>query len=136
MKKTSLLYWLTTGLLAVLMTFSAIPDLLSDPEAVVYFKHLGYPAYLLPFLGVAKLLGVLAILVPGFARLKEWAYAGFTFDLAGAMYSGYAVGDPASQWLMLLIGFALIAASYYLYHRKRYHQKTAATALPPAVAFA
>jgi uncharacterized membrane protein YphA (DoxX/SURF4 family) len=118
MKKTALPYWIVTGVLAALMTLSGVPDLLSVPEAVAMFQHLGYPAYLLPFLGVAKLLGVVAILVPGFPRLKEWAYAGFVFDLTGAMYSGIAVGDPASAWLPILIGYALIAASYHLYHKK------------------
>ncbi len=114
MKKTTLLYWIFTGLLAAGMTASSIPNVLSDPEAVAFFKHLGYPAYLLPFLGVAKLLGVLAILVPGFPRLREWAYAGFTFDLAGAIYSGLSVGDPLIQWTPVMVGFLLIAGSCYL----------------------
>ncbi|SHJ36923.1 DoxX-like family protein [Hymenobacter daecheongensis DSM 21074] len=118
MKKTNLLYWISTGLLAALMTASAVPDVLSVPEAVAYFQHLGYPAYLLPFLGVAKLLGVAALLVPGFPRLREWAYAGFVFDLSGALYSGIAVGDPPSAWLPIFIGFLLIAASYHLNRRK------------------
>jgi uncharacterized membrane protein YphA (DoxX/SURF4 family) len=118
MKKTTILYWIFTGLLAALMVASAIPDALSVPEAVTFFQHLGYPAYLLPFLGVAKLLGAVAILVPGFARLKEWAYAGFVFDLAGAMYSGIAVGDPVGAWLPISIGLLLIALSYRLYHKK------------------
>ncbi|MCC2545923.1 DoxX family protein [Hymenobacter sp. BT175] len=119
MKKTTLLYWIFTGLLAAGMTASSIPNVLSDPEAVAFFRHLGYPAYLLPFLGVAKLLGALAILVPGFPRLREWAYAGFTFDLLGAVYSGLAVGDPVSQWVPVMVGFLLIAASYTLNRRRQ-----------------
>ena len=118
MKRTNILYWVFTGLLCLLMLFSAIGSLVAPAQGLELFKHLGYPAYLLAFLSVAKLLGVLAILVPGFPRLKEWAYAGFVFDLAGAMYSGIAVGDPASQWLPDLIGFALIACSYIFYHKK------------------
>jgi uncharacterized membrane protein YphA (DoxX/SURF4 family) len=114
MKKTKLLYWLSTGLLAALMTMSAIVNLLSTPESVAAFEHLGYPAYLLPFLGVAKLLGSVALVVPGFPKLREWAYAGFVFDLGGAMYSSMAVGDPASTWLPIGIGFLLIAVSYRL----------------------
>src|SRR5206468_8172530 len=98
MKKITVLYWVFTGLLSALMLLGAIPDLMSVPDAVTLFNHLGYPAYLLPFLGVAKILGVIAILVPGFPRIKEWAYAGFVFDLAGAMYSSIAVHDPASGW--------------------------------------
>ncbi|QHT65916.1 DoxX family protein [Rhodocytophaga rosea] len=116
-KRAKIFYWIFTTLLALLMMVGSIPDILAVPEAQALFKHLGYPVYLLPFLGVAKSLGVIAILVPGFPRLKEWAYAGFTYDLAGAMYSGIAVGDPVSAWAPLLIGMACIAGSYLFYHR-------------------
>ncbi|PJN90141.1 DoxX family protein [Bacillus sp. mrc49] len=118
MKKTNSLYWVFTGLLVALMGIGSIPDILSAPDAVALFKHLGYPAYLLPFLGIAKLLGIVAILVPGFPRIKEWAYAGMTFDLTGAMYSTIVVGDPVSSWLFFVFGFILIAGSY-IYHHKR-----------------
>ncbi|RZM01412.1 MAG: DoxX family protein, partial [Pedobacter sp.] len=87
MKKINILYWIFTVLFAALMFSSAVPDIISSDDAVKFFKMMGYPLYLLPFLGVAKTLGVIAILIPGFPRLKEWAYAGLTFDLAGAMYS-------------------------------------------------
>lgn len=80
------------------MVLGSIPDIMSVPNAVALFNHLGYPTYLLPFLGIAKLLGVVAIIIPGFPRIKEWAYAGFVFDLTGAMYSSISVGDPASEW--------------------------------------
>jgi hypothetical protein len=116
-RKIKVFYWIFTGLLVALMLVGSIPDILYAPEAVALFTHLGYPVYLLPFLGVAKTLGVIAILVPGFPRLKEWAYAGFTYDLAGAMYSGIAVGDPASVWAPIVIGFVVIAGSYTLYHK-------------------
>jgi hypothetical protein len=118
-KKTKVLYWIFTTLLVLIMFVGAIPNILAVPEAQALFNHLGYPVYLLPFLGVAKTLGVLAILVPGFPRLKEWAYAGFTFDLAGAMYSGIAIGDPAGSWVPIFIGFICIAGSYMLYHQLR-----------------
>jgi hypothetical protein len=118
MKKNIIIYWIFTGLLAALMIMGSVPDVMSVPDAVTLFQHLGYPAYLLPFLGIAKLLGVVAILVPGFPRIKEWAYAGFVFDLAGAMYSSISVGDPASAWMFFIFGFILIAGSYTYYHRK------------------
>ncbi|MCK1991189.1 DoxX family protein [Peribacillus muralis] len=118
MKKTKIIYWIFTGLLVALMGIGSIPDILSVPNAVALFEHLGYPSYLLPFLGVAKLLGIVAILVPGFPRVKEWAYAGFTFDLTGAMYSSISVGDPASSWLFFIIGYILIAGSYIYHHKK------------------
>jgi uncharacterized membrane protein YphA (DoxX/SURF4 family) len=116
-QRTRIFYWIFTALLVLLMSVGSIPDILAVPEAQALFTHLGYPIYLLPFLGVAKLLGIIAILVPGFPRIKEWAYAGFTFDLAGAMYSGIAVGDPVSAWAPIIIGLACIAGSYLLYHR-------------------
>jgi uncharacterized membrane protein YphA (DoxX/SURF4 family) len=119
MKKIKITYWIFTGLLAVLMLFSSISSIMVVPEAIAGFKHLGYPIYLIPFLGVAKLLGVVALLVPGFPRLKEWVYAGFVYDLIGAVYSSISVGDPASVWMPIGIGFILIAGSYIFYHRKR-----------------
>ncbi|MGE7759600.1 DoxX family protein [Peribacillus sp. NPDC097895] len=117
MKKTKIIYWIFTGLLVILMGLGSIPDIMSVPDAVDLFTHLGYPTYLLPFLGIAKLLGIVAILVPGFPRIKEWAYAGFVFDLTGALYSSISVGDPASGWLIFIIGYILIAVSYIFHHK-------------------
>jgi hypothetical protein len=120
MKRTNLLYWIITGLFAVMMTFSAVPDILMVPQAIaVVTDHLGYPLYFLPFLGVAKLLGAITLVVPRFPRLKEWAYAGFFFDLLGAMYSHIAVGDPAGDWAPIFIGFGLLFASYFLHHKRQ-----------------
>lgn len=110
-------YWILTGLLAAFMLLSSIPDLLRVPQAVTIFMHLGYPTYLLPFLGMAKALGVLAIVIPGFPRLREWAYAGLTFDLSGALYSHVSVGDPASVWIFPVVGLLLVTASCLLYRR-------------------
>ena len=118
MKKTKIFYWIFTGLLAALMLLSSIPDILAVPDAVELVKnHLGYPLYFIPFIGVAKLLGAIAILIPGYWRIKEWVYAGFVYDLTGAVYSAIAVGDPAGKWLPILIGFILIACSYIFYHK-------------------
>ncbi len=111
------LYWIVTVMLAALMGLSGIPDIIFMPEAVQVFTHLGYPTYLLPFIGVAKVLGAIAILVPGFPRLKEWAYAGLAFDLIGAFYSHLSVGDPPTMLILPLIGLSLVFASYFLYHR-------------------
>lgn len=108
-------YWIVTGLMAAFMLLSAVPDVLRIPEAVEIFKHLGYPSYLLPFIGVAKIIGVLAVLSPWFPRLKEWAYAGLVFDLIGALYSHLAVGDPLSSWILPVVALALVLGSYFLY---------------------
>ena len=91
---------------------------MSAPEWVEIFKQLGYPLYLLPFIGVAKLVGVIALLVPGFQRIKEWAYAGFFFDLTGATYSALSAGGFHPQMLIMLIPYGLLALSY-IYHHKR-----------------
>lgn len=114
-----MLYWIFTGLLAALMLLSALPNIMSTTDAVIMMSnHLGYPTYFIPFIGVAKLLGVIALLAPGFPRIKEWAYAGFTFDIMGAIYSFYAVHDPVSDWLPLFVGLILIGLSYYFHHKR------------------
>lgn len=118
MKTTKILYWVFTVLLVALMLFSAVGTFIPNPQAAAFAQHIGYQPYIFKFLAVAKILGVIAILVPGNPRLKEWAYAGFTFDLLGAMYSFFSVGDPAATWApMLLLGLVFIAGSYICYHK-------------------
>jgi len=118
MKKTKIIYWILTGLFAFLMLGSAIPDILSVPVAVAGFKQMGYPLYLLPFLGIAKLLGVVALFIPGYPRLREWAYAGLMFDLTGATYSIISSGAPASAWVPMIIPILLAIGSYVFYHKR------------------
>jgi len=120
MKKVNILYWVFTGLFAAGMLFSAIPNILVTKDSVDFMTgFLKYPEYIIPFLGVAKLLGVITILIPGFPRLKEWAYAGLLFDLVGAVFSILAVGSPiAGMWPMALY-FIFFAGSYVYYHKKR-----------------
>jgi uncharacterized membrane protein YphA (DoxX/SURF4 family) len=124
MKKTNIIYWILTGLFAFAMVGSAIPDALSVPVAVAGFKEMGYPAYLLPFLGIAKILGVIAILIPGYPRIKEWAYAGLVFDLLGATYSVAAIGKSPGNWVPMLV-IILIGAGSYIYYHKRLKTKGA-----------
>ena len=119
MKRTKILYWVFTSLFAFVMAGSAIPDILSSPEAVEgMHKGLGYPLYFVPFIGVAKILGVIAILIPGYPRIKEWAYAGLTFDLIGATFSIIAVGAPVANWAFMIIPLSVAAASYIFYRKK------------------
>jgi hypothetical protein len=118
MKKTNTFYWIFTGLFAALMLFSSIPDIFMEENAVKYILHLGYPAYFIVFIGIAKFLGSVAILIPGFPRIKEWAYAGLVFDLIAALYSQVAVGDPAAGLLFMILPFGLAFGSYYFYHKK------------------
>lgn len=118
MKKTKIAYWVFTGLFAFVMLGSAIPDILVMPEAVQGFKEMGYPAYLIPFLGWAKLLGVAAILIPGFPRIKEWAYAGLFIDLVGAAYSVGSIGKSMNNWVPMLVIIGIGISSYVFYHKK------------------
>jgi len=117
-KTAKTLYWIVTSLMAAFMLLASVPDILMLPQAVSIFGHLGYPVFLLPFLGTAKTLGVIAVLVPGFHRLKEWAYAGLIFDVIGALYSHLSVGDSASGWTPAVIGLVLVGGSYLSYRRQ------------------
>ena len=110
--------WLVTGLMAALVLLSAIPDILQIPGALQVFTHLGYPPYLLVFLGTAKILGVAAVLVPGVPRLKEWAFAGLAFDVTGALYSHLSIGDPPGAWAPAASALSLIAGSYVAYRAR------------------
>lgn len=124
MKKTNILYWTFTSLFAAMMLFSAIPDVFSNPVAVKgMHEELGYPLFFIPFIGVAKVLGVIAILVQRFPRLKEWAYAGLFFDLIGATYSIASIGKPDVAFMVL--PFALGISSYVFYQKRRKLQTAA-----------
>jgi len=127
MKTTKILYWTFTGLFAFMMFGSAIPDVLSQ-EIAVKGMHgdLGYPLYFIPFIGVMKVLGVIAILIPGFPRLKEWAYAGFFFDLIGATYSIYASNTPNGNATFMLMPLSLAVLSYIFYLGKTKTEVSAA----------
>ena len=119
MKKIKIIYWVITILFAGFMIFTAIPDVLMVPDAVKFMTELGYPKYFIPFIGVAKVLGCIAILIPGFPRIKEWAYAGLAFDLIGAVYSvisKYGI-DPSIVFMLLPMLFC--GLSYFFYHKKR-----------------
>jgi hypothetical protein len=119
MKKTNTLYWIFTGLFGAFMMFSAIPDIIMVPEAIdMVSKQLGYPEYLIPFIGVAKALGVIALLIPGFPRIKEWAYAGLFFDLVGATYSAVCTWGIKPDMLGMVLPFGLFVLSYVYYHKR------------------
>lgn len=120
MKKINILYWSFTGIFAAFMFFSGITNLMVNIDSIALITtQLGYPQYIIPFLGAAKVLGVIAILIPGFPRLKEWAYAGMFFDLLGATYSAVAVGGFEPGVLGMLVFFGFLFASYVFYHKRR-----------------
>ena len=119
MKRTKIAYWIFTILLIALMLISAVTSFFKNPEGVAMMQHLGYPYSVLLLLSIAKILGVIAILVPGYPRLKEWAYAGFTFDLIGAVFAGLAAGDAVTMWIPVLFGLVFVFGSYICYHKLR-----------------
>jgi len=123
-KRKLIWYWIITGLLSFCIFFGGLTQALQLKETVQGFKPLGYPTYFISLIGVWKMLGVIAILVPRFRLIKEWAYAGFVFDLTAAVYSSIRVGDPVSAWAPIIIGYVIIALSYIFYHKK---QKAALT---------
>ena len=112
MKSTKTIYWISTGLFSAFMIFSAIPDIIMMDDAVKFMTHLGYPKYFIPFIGYAKVLGSLAILIPGFKKIKEWAYAGLVFDLLGAVYSNISTDGFQPGMLVMLVIFAVVITSY------------------------
>ena len=104
-------YWASTGLVAALALFSAFAYLSGSPQAVEGFAHLGYPQQLRVLLGIAKLLGAITLVVPGWSKLKEWAYAGFTFAWIAACVAHYLAKDGAEAFAPLVL-LVLLFVSY------------------------
>jgi len=107
-------YWSCTGLIALWLVPSGILDILRTQAVVDILHHLGYAAYVGVILGVGKLLAVTAILYPKTRLLREWAYAGISFDLTGAIVSHLSVHDPFRIVIVPALALALAAASYVL----------------------
>jgi len=118
MKRLKIWYWIVTIIFAGFMIFTAIPNIISDKGSVELINvFLGFPKYMIPFLGVAKLIGSIVILIPGLNRIKEWAYAGLFFDLAGATYGViYLMGVTLDIYGMIL-PIIFLFLSYYLWHK-------------------
>ena len=111
-------YWVTTGLLVFCMT-GGIFEMLGLKTTMDGIMRLGYPSYIIPALGLGKVLAILAILWPGLPRLKEWAYAGIFFNMMGAFVSHVAVRDPAWSIVVTLTIAGITLASWALRPRSR-----------------
>ena len=107
-------YWLVTVLFCFAMAASGAMNLLRAEQMKESITALGYPEYLMTILGVAKILGVIALLIPRAPLLKEWAYAGFTFDLLGASASHAFAEHSLPEVIVPLVVLAIAAASYVL----------------------
>lgn len=111
------MYWVFTAPFIAFMLFSSIPDIILTKEVKEFMSALGYNDTVTRFLGIAKTLGCIALLVPGFPRLKEWAYAGLFFDLLGAVVSmlGTYGLNAGMSFMILPVGF--LFGSYFYYHK-------------------
>lgn len=116
MKATKIIYWVTTAIVALMMAYSAYAYF-TQPAIAAGFHHLGYPDHFRIELGTAKLIGVILLLAPVGARLKEWTYAGFTFTFIAAFVAHTAAGDPAVNRTMPLVMLCVLAVSYLQYHK-------------------
>ena len=115
-KRDRIIYWIATIWLALGMVSTGIVQLLKTKEGqggADMITHLGYPVYLLTLLAIGKMLGVVAVLIPKFPVLKEWAYAGFFFMMSGAIFSHIAAGDAINEIIPSLLLLVLTVVSWY-----------------------
>ncbi|MET0466247.1 MAG: DoxX family protein, partial [Chitinophagaceae bacterium] len=112
-KRNRIIYWVATGWLALGMVSTGMVQVLQLKEETEFIEKLGYPSYLIPFLGVCKILGIIVVLIPKFPLLKEWAYAGFIFMMSGATISHIAVGNLVKDILPCLLLIVLTLLSWY-----------------------
>lgn len=120
MKRINIAYWIITALFAAFMIFSSFGGLTLEKQSVDLMNvHLGYPLYFIQWISVMKIIGAIAILLPFVpARLKDLAYFGFFIDLATAVFSFVALGDPLTSWSPMLLFIGVLFLAYWL-HRKR-----------------
>lgn len=111
-KRDKIIYWIATGWLALGMTSTGLVQVLRVKTEVDFITHLGYPVYFVTILGVWKLLGVIAVLIPRYPLLKEWAYAGFFFSMTGALLSHVASGSPVKDMFPSLLLLTLTVLSW------------------------
>lgn len=116
-KTTKILYWSVTILFCLANLFSGIAELFPNQQALDVMNLLGYPAYFLIILGVAKILGSIAIIQTKFKTMKEWAYAGFTIDYLSAAASFYFVNRDAFGMLIPLVFLVVMFASYFFWKK-------------------
>jgi uncharacterized membrane protein YphA (DoxX/SURF4 family) len=116
MKTIKITYWITTAIMALMMTSSGYAYLTQDKMEQA-FQHLGFPDYFRLELAFAKFIGAILLLLPLNARIKEWAYAGFTFTFVSAFIAHTFSGDPSSIRFAPVIFLVLLAVSYVTYHK-------------------
>lgn len=115
-KGLKITYWLLTGFISLAFLMSSYLYLSKAPDLMENFSKTGFPIFFVAILGVAKLLGAIAIINPWFPKLKEWAYAGFTFVLIGAVWTHLATQTPFIAPLVFLIA---LTSSYFLLQKMK-----------------
>jgi len=116
---TQTLYWVFTIIFAGLMIFSSVGGLEPSKEVIEIFHNgLGYPIYFIQFISVAKIIGSIAILIPGLKTIKEWAYAGLFFDLAGAVFSGVAAAGKFDPMMLTMLAWIVPGILSYYFWKK------------------
>ena len=110
-KQLNIAFWVITGLFAAFMTFSGVMNIIQPEEMMVEMNEFGYPSHFFTMLGIAKILGAVALVFRKFKTITEWAYAGFTFDIVAAFIAHAAVGKFGGIVLIFLV---ILFASYYL----------------------
>ena len=113
MKRNKIIYWAATLWLSLGMISTGVVQIIHMDEEVQKMTALGYPTYFLNIIGVWKILGVVAVLLPKFPLVKEWAYAGFFFTMTGAIFSHLAVGDAAVEYFGPTLLLILTIISWY-----------------------
>jgi len=112
-KRDKIIYWIATLWLALGMTSTGIVQFLKVEQEVALMTNLGYPVYFLTIIGTWKILGVVAVLIPRFPLLKEWAYAGFFFNMTGAIFSHIAMGSGGLDLFGPSLLLVLTVVSWY-----------------------
>lgn len=120
LKTVKITYWTITIIFALLMLFSGLSELMQTKQGNLILQSLSYPIYLNIILGLAKILGVIAILQTRFKTIKEWAYAGFTIDILGATLSFVLAGKGALAVLTILPFILILFLSYFFWKKMNY----------------
>ena len=127
MKAKAIGYWVCTIAIALLLLSGGIMQVMQSPAAIEGITHLGYPVHFAVLLGVWKILGAIVILLPGFALVKEWAYAGIFIDLTGASVAHTAAGDGVGNIIAPLVFTSVVVASWALRPASRTLTRSSAT---------
>jgi hypothetical protein len=119
MKKNNIIYWSATGIFSTFIFFTGIAYFI-DPQFIEIFEHLGFPDYFRIEIGIAKILGVIALTIPSISvRVKEFTYIGFSIMLISGGIAHYNSGDSAGKIINALVFFTLLVISYIFWNRRR-----------------